>query len=183
MTGQGSLVNDPERRIAIGVVRKPHGVLGQCAVSGFGSTLSQLCAPVKLWLGRDEQTAREITVNEIRENPKGFICSFDGVNDMDSAGAFRDQMLFCGSESLPRLDKGRHYSFEMERLAVVAEEDGGRIGIVAGVENYPTIDCLEVTRDNGTAMTIAMTPGVIKAVDTGKGTITVSRSAIEELLA
>jgi 16S rRNA processing protein RimM len=172
-----------DERVAIGVVRKPHGVRGECAVSGFGDTLSRLSAPVTLWLGSDPQTAKEITVTGIRETPKGFLCSFDGYNDMDSAGTLRDKLLFCGKGCLPRLDKGRHYGFELEGLTVAAEEDGAVIGIVTAVEEYPTVASLEVRRDNGTIMTIAMTPGVVKAIDKEKGVITVSRSALDELLA
>lgn len=183
MTAEGRPVKGPDERVAIGVVRKPHGVAGQCAVSGFGVTLSRLSAPVKLWLGRDAQTAHEITVTEIRENPKGFLCKFDGCDDMDSAGELRDRFLFCGAGSLPRLDKGKHYGFELEGLTVVSEEDGAIIGIVSAVENYPTVDCLEVRKEDGTTMVIAMAPGAVKTVDKEKGTITVSRSALEELFA
>jgi 16S rRNA processing protein RimM len=180
MTLDGGPVNGPDGRVAIGVVRKPHGVDGQCAVSAFGVTLSRLSAPVKLWLGRDAQTAHEITVTGIRENPKGFLFKFDGCDDMDSAGALRDLFLFCNEGSLPRLEKGMHYGFELEGLTIVSEENGAKIGIVSAVGNYPTVDCLEVRKDDGTTMVIAMAPGVIKAVDTDKGTITVSRSAIME---
>jgi 16S rRNA processing protein RimM len=169
--------------VAIGVVRKPHGIHGQCSVNGFGYTLAKLCAPVKLRLGRDAQTATEIMVMEIRENPKGFICTFDGYGDMNSAEGLRDQLLFCDSNDLPELDDKTHYGFELEGLTVVAEEDGAAIGTVTAVESYPTVDCIEVLRDNGGVVVIAMTPGVVKSVDKRSGTITVSRSAVEELLA
>jgi 16S rRNA processing protein RimM len=168
--------------VAIGVVRKPHGVRGQCCVSGFGTTLSKLCAPVKLRLGRDTQTSRDIMVREIRETPKGFICAFDGCDDMDSAEGLRDLYLFCDSNDLPALDDKTHYGFELEGMTVAAEEDGTMIGMVTAVESYPTVDCIEVLRDDGTVVVIAMTPGVIKSVDKHSGAITVSRSAIQELL-
>jgi 16S rRNA processing protein RimM len=175
-------VNDP---VAIGIVRKPHGVRGQCCVSGFGDTLAQLDAPVKLWLGRDAQSAQEMTLTQISENPKGFLCRFDGCDSMESAEKLRDQLLFCGSGSLPVLDKGKHYGFELEGLTVVTEDAGkagNPIGIVTAVESYPTVDCLDVRRESGETLIVAMTPGVIKKVDKVEGTITVSRSAIEELL-
>ena len=59
---------------------------------------------------------------------------------------------------------------------------GNPIGIVTSVESYPTVDCLDVRRESGETLIVAMTPGVIKKVDKVEGTITVSRSAIEELL-
>lgn len=172
--------NDP---VAIGIVRKPHGVRGQCCVSGFGDTLHQMDAPVKLWLGRDAQSAQEMTLTEVSENPKGFLCRFEGCDSMDSAEKLRDQLLFCGSGSLPELDKGKHYGFELEGMTVVTEEAGNPVGIVTAVESYPTVDCLEVRRDNGETLIVSMTPGVVKKVDKTAGTITVSRSATEELIA
>jgi 16S rRNA processing protein RimM len=183
MTTEGAgIMNAGSELVAIGIVRKPHGVRGQCCVNGFGDTLAQVSAPVKLWLGRDEKTAREITVSEIRETPKGFICRFGGCDTMDSAEALRDHLLFCGSGSLPELDKGKHYGFELEGLTVVAGEDGKAIGTVIDVETYPTVDCIDVRLDNGSTVVIAMTPGVVRSVNKSEGTITVSRSAIEELL-
>lgn len=182
MTSADRSVTAPDERVAIGVVRKPHGIRGQCAVNGFGDTLSRISAPVKLWLGADAATAREITVTGIRESPKGFLCSFEGCNDMDSAEAFRDRLLFCGAASLPVPDKGRHYGFELEGLTIVAGEDGAVLGIVTAVEEYPTVACLSVRKDDGTAIEIAMAPGVVRAIDKVNKTITVSRSSLEELL-
>jgi len=168
----------PQDRVAIGIVRKPHGLRGQVCVSGFGNTLAQCRVPVKLWLGRDAQSAREITVTEMSENPKGFICTINGYGDMDAAETLRDHLLFCGRASLPELDKGTHYSYELEGLLVVGEEDGKPIGIVTDVENYPTVDCLEVRQDNGSTISIAMTPGVIRSIDKAEGIITVSQNVL-----
>jgi 16S rRNA processing protein RimM len=175
------IMNADNEPVAIGIVRKPHGVRGQCCVSGFGDTLAQLSAPVKICLGSDATSARQVTVTEIRENPKGFLCRFEGCDTMDSAEALRDQLLFCDGASLPQLDKGKHYGFELVGLTVVADEDGKTLGTVTDVESYPTVDCIEVRQENGAMTTIAMTPGVIKRVDKAEGSITVSRSAIEEL--
>jgi 16S rRNA processing protein RimM len=181
--GNPGPLQDADEPVAVGIVRKPHGIRGQCTVSAFGETLSMLSAPVRIFLGRDAQSARQITVTELRGNPKGFICTFEGYDDMTSAEALRDQILFCARAELPELDNGLHYSFELVGMTVAAFEDGTAIGTVTEVENYTTVDCLEVRRDNGETIIIAMTPGVVKSVDKDSGTISVSRSAIEELLA
>jgi 16S rRNA processing protein RimM len=180
VSGPGSKANEP---VAIGIVRKPHGVHGQCCVSGFGDTLSQIRTPARLLLGIDEQSAKEVLVTELRQNPKGFICRFAGYDDMNAAETLRDHMLFCDSNDLPALDKGRHYGFELLGLTVVAEEDGAVLGTVTEVESFPTVDSLEVRRENGTMISIAMTPGAILSVNKGEGTITVARAAIDEIRA
>jgi 16S rRNA processing protein RimM len=177
------MIIDRNELVAVGIVRKPFGVRGQCAVSGFGSTLSVLSAPVRLWVGTDAQVARQMEIVELSQNAKGFLCRFAGCEDMDAAGAFREHYLFCEQKSLPDLGNGQHYSFELVGLTVVAAEDDSAIGVVVGVESYPTVDSLEVRCENGTTILVSLTPGVVQDVDKPAGRIIVNKSAIEEMLA
>jgi len=172
----------PEEPVAIGVVRKPFGIAGQCYVSAFGDTMSYLKAPFDILIGKDAAGAVPIKVTELRQSPKGFTLRFDGVADMNAAEKLRDAMLFLNNADLPQLNNGKHYSFELVGLTVVAQEDQSAIGVVVGVESYPTVDCLDVRRENGTTFLLSMTPGVVQKIDKQAGCVVVMKSAIAELL-
>ncbi len=172
-------MNEAKDLIAIGIIRKAHGIHGFCAVSGFGETLFHLDAPVTVWIGKDPQSVRRVEITDLHDNPKGFLCKIEGYDDMNAAETLRDFYLFCDTAMLPKLGKGMHYSFELEGLTVVAQDTQKVFGIVTNVENYPTVDCLDVRKEDGTVFSVAMTPDAIVSIDKTAGTIIVARSALE----
>jgi 16S rRNA processing protein RimM len=171
-----------EAYIAIGIIRKPVGLKGQCYTDALGVTFPALAPPVLLYAGRDPSQTREIVLKEKRQSPKGFVCRFEGFNDIDTAGTLRGMYLFCSREALPRLPEGKHYHFELEGLAVVADETGTMIGTVTEVQQYPTTDALEVRKEDGSTVLVSMTKGIVKSVDIALGVIRVSGSALEEII-
>jgi|WetSurMetagenome_2_1015567.scaffolds.fasta_scaffold00027_62 16S rRNA processing protein RimM len=170
------------RLVAIGRVRRPVGLSGACYVEAFGATLESLAPPVLLRAGTEPEVAREVVMTSMRPGPRGPVCAFEGISDMDAAGTLRGWYLFCGRDLLPKLPEGRHYQFELEGLAVLGAESGRVIGTVTGVQNYPTVDALEVRREDGSSILISMTRETVRAVDRATGTITVLESAIEDIL-
>jgi len=173
-------MNGAKDLIAIAIVRKAHGTRGQCAVSGFGETMFHLTAPITLLMGKDPESAKPVKVTDLKDNPKGFLCKFDGYDDMDSAETLRDFYLFCDTTMLPKLNNGKHYSFELEGLTVVEQNTQKVFGVVTNVVNYPTVDCLEVRKEDGTVFSVAMTPDAILSIDKAKGAIIVAGSALED---
>jgi 16S rRNA processing protein RimM len=168
--------------VAIGIIRKPVGLKGQCYVDAFGATLPGLRPPAPLRAGRDSVGTQELVLQELRQSPKGFVCRFEGYGDLDAAGALRGLYLFYGRDKLPRPPKGRHYHFELVGLTVVEDETGRAVGTVTEVQKFPAAEALEVRKENGETILISMSQGVVKAVDTGAGVIRVSAAALEEIL-
>lgn len=168
--------------VAIGMVRRPVGLKGECYAEAFGATLESLSPPAALRGGTDPATTRELVLRTMRKTPRGPVCSFEGIDDVDAAGTLRGWYLFCGRDLLPPLPKGRHYHFELEGLTVRGAESGRLIGTVAAVRSYPTVDALEVRKGDGSTILISMTGETVKAVDTARGAVTVAESAIEEIV-
>ena len=75
-----------------------------------------------------------------------------------------------------------YYHFELEGLTVVEHETERTIGIVTSVQNFPTVDALEVRKLDGSTVLVSMTEGIIKAVDPAQGVIRVSGAALEEIV-
>jgi 16S rRNA processing protein RimM len=174
--------NPADSLVAIGMVRKPVGLSGACYVEAFGATLASLHPPVALRAGTDPAGARELVVRSIRKGARGPVCFFEGIDTVDAAGPLRGWYLFCGRDLLPKLPEGRHYHFELEGLAVKGAGSGRLVGTVVAVRNYPTVDALEVRKEDGSTILISMTRETITAVDAAHGAVTVAESAIEEIL-
>ncbi len=168
--------------VAIGAIRRPVGLKGHCYVEAYGSTLTGFLMPVVLQAGPDPSSVKELVVLELRSVPQGLIARFEGYGDVDASGVLKGLYLFCRQSRLPPLSKGQHYHFELEGLAVVGAESGRLIGTVISVESYPTVDALEVRRENGSTVIVSMSKDVVKTVDVEGGAVTVFESAIEDIL-
>jgi 16S rRNA processing protein RimM len=170
-----------ENLIAIGAIRRPFGLKGHCYVEPLGETLCKLNTPFVLLGGPDPATVRELVLLQLRDGPRGPLCKFQGIDDVDAAGTLRGWYLFCKRTQLPPLAEGKHYHFELEGLSVVGGESGKLIGTIVSVREYPTVDALDVRKEDGSIIAIPMTPDAIKSVDKGTGVVTVSEAAIEEV--
>lgn len=170
-----------ENLVAIGAIRRPFGLKGECYVEPLGETLCALVLPFVLQGGPDPATVREIVLLQLRDGPRGPLCRFQGFDDVDVAGTLRGWYLFCERTQLPPLGDGKHYHFELEGLSVVGGESGKLIGTIVTVREYPTVDALDVRKEDGSVIAIPMTPDAIKSVDKAAGVVTVSESAIEEV--
>jgi 16S rRNA processing protein RimM len=168
--------------IAIAAIRKPLGLQGWCAVTALGNTLARLKIPTTVMIGRSEAEARTIVLEKRAENPKGYRCLFEGVADCNAAEKLRDNMIFIQPERIPKLDKNEYFHFELVGMAIVAADDNRHLGVVEEVNNYPTVDALDVRLVDGRAAVIPLTKESVVSVDREQRRISISPAECEELL-
>ena len=176
----------PERieseRIAIGRVRKPFGLRGQFYADAFGKALGALRAPKRVLCGMNETDATFITLSQIKETPRGCIGKIEGIDTIDEAQMLRGKYLFLEKTELPSLENNEYYHFELEGMTVVDQQTDKPVGVVTGMQSFPTTDALVVRRDDGTTVLIAMNSGIIQKIHREKGCISVNGSALEEIV-
>jgi 16S rRNA processing protein RimM len=170
------------QRIAIGRVRKPFGLKGQCYADGFGRAFGELEAPCKILWGADEKEANKAVLSEIKETPRGYICRFEGYDNVDDAEIFRGAYLFLDKNELPDLAANEYYNFELEGMTVVAVPANRPIGVVTEIQSYPTVETLSVRREDGSEILVPMNKGIVEKIDREKKCITVFESALEQLI-
>jgi 16S rRNA processing protein RimM len=168
--------------IAIGQVRKPFGLKGHCYVDGFGSGLARLKSPCPVLVGPGETQARPVVIAELKSSPRGFVCRFDGAGDRDAAEAFRDVFIFVDQSELAPLKGNEFYHFELEGMTVVTAREQKPVGVVLNVENFPTVDALNVRKEDGSMIIIALGKGIIEKIDRENKCVVVSDSALEQII-
>jgi len=176
-------VNGPSRpaqRIAIGCIRKPCGLQGYCYVDAFGKALPALRLPGKVFLGKDPNNAVASVVREKKETPKGYLCRFNDHETLEQAEEVRGDYIFIEQRDLPALEGKQYYAFELEGMTVVTLPDNKPIGVVTEVHNYPTVDAVDVRREDGTMVLVVLRPEIIVAIDREKQCILVHGAALEE---
>ena len=168
--------------IAIGQVRKPFGLKGHCYVDGFGKALAGLVAPCGVLLGESERQTRQVVINEIRASPRGYVCRFEGSDSRDGAETYRGGFLFLDKNELVPLKGNEYYHYELEGMTGVTSGTNKPIGVVTEVQNFPTMDALNVRKDDGSSVLIALGKGIIEKIDRDNKSIIVSESALEQII-
>ncbi|KMQ49900.1 16S rRNA processing protein RimM [Chitinispirillum alkaliphilum] len=168
--------------IIIGVIRRAVGLEGFVAVQPTGSTFAMIQTPCKVHIGSDEQSADKTEIEQIRKQPKGFICKFASANDRDASERLNGKLLFVSKECLPRLEEGDYYHFQLQGLEVYADSNGKLVGKVRDVVSLPTMDALEVVLVKGGSVLVPYNDQAVVSVDTESGRITLRWSFIEEMI-
>jgi 16S rRNA processing protein RimM len=171
-----------QQRIAIGRVRKPFGLKGHCYVDAFGKALPALRVPSRVLLGRSEGLAAEAMLREKKDTPKGYICRFDAQENVDQAQTLRGMFIFLEKNELPAPEGNEYYHFELEGMTVVAVPEKKVVGVVENVESFPTVDALNVRREDGSSVIISLRQGIIAKIDRENKCINVHGSALEQII-
>jgi 16S rRNA processing protein RimM len=172
----------PGEWIAIAVVKRPVGLEGYCAVEPFGDTFSALPLPCQVRLGKELDRARVVTVTKIVALPKEYRCRFAEAADRTAAEGFRGQQIFIEQGALRQREAGKFYHFELKGLAVFGDQDGGLLGTVIDVHNFPSVDTLEVKLTGGETVLLPLMDLAIAAIDIAAGRITARQTYIREVL-
>jgi len=166
--------------VAVGRILRAVGLDGLCGVEAFGEFLQQVETPLQVWTGEDENSTSPALIEKIAFRPGNAVCSFQNVNDRDSAQLLRDRLIFVEARLLPELRQDDFYSFELEGMAVHSEDE--LIGYVRETHHYPTADALEITGTNGARVMIPMVGDAIVRIDKEQRRITVRKAFLEEML-
>ena len=167
--------------IAIGLIRKPLGLSGQCAVSVFGRTLEEMKSPQKISAGKTPGDTRTLVITAVTPGPRGCACSFQDCSTREQAESLRDLYLFVERDRLRALEPEQYHGFELVGMNVESI-DGGSIGTVVDVLSYPTVDAIEVGRIGRPSVTIPLESATIAWIDREKKSIGVRPDVLEELL-
>lgn len=168
------------RRIAIGVIRKAIGLKGECAVQALGTSLQKIKAPLDVFIGREENVCIPEVLEHVEFRPKGPVCSFSGVHDMEGAEALRDHLIYINLGNLPELGSDNYYHFELVGMKVQTDL-GVELGSVVTVHNFPTVDSIEVDTGHPETLMIPLIADALIEIDRMSGFITVKKSYIEDL--
>jgi 16S rRNA processing protein RimM len=173
---------NPQDIIAIGVILRPVGLKGFCAVKSYGETLGNLEIPCKLFVGYKESVIKQIDLIDIELRPQGFVCKFAEYQERELVESLKGQTLFLEKSSLAVPGQDEFYHFELEGMTVITKESGKILGTVFEVHNFPTTDALEVLRPEGFKTMVPFRNEVVDSVDRENKKIFVYERFIEDLL-
>lgn len=153
---------DPQDRIRIGVVGKPHGVRGGIHLDGA------IDAPA-LVPGLEVEIDGVAHVLASRGGTDARpIVAFEAVTDRDVAAALRGRSVTARRADLTPLAEGEWFADDLVGLTV-RDRQGGRLGEVRRLVNLPSVDVLEVATPDDGELLVPMISDAIVEIDPAAG--------------
>ncbi len=162
---QGSPVSSEPVFLAIGKLRRPHGVHGEIQMEVWTDFPQRLKRLITVYVGPDY---RPMTLIHIRMHGQLLLLSFDGFTTPEEVGQLRNQVVYTHTKSLPKLPEGEYYHHQLIGLRVV-DEAGQVLGSLSEIIVTGANDVYVVRAQNGAEHLMPAIEDVILGVDLKKG--------------
>jgi 16S rRNA processing protein RimM len=131
--------------LAIGKVRRPHGIAGDVLVEIYTDFLERLQPKAMIYAGEDHLP---LTIRHQRIHNDGVLLAFDGYTTPEQVGRFRNQILYIFAADASELPEGEYYYHELLGLSV-RDEAGKSLGEVIEIIQTGANDVYVVMNDAG----------------------------------
>lgn len=155
--------------IAIGKIRRPHGVKGEVIFEPYPEYSVRLKAGKIVFIG-DKKEA--YSLRSVRSMDQNSLLAFDSLDDCDQVGFMRNVQLYVQTSELGQSQKGMHYPHEVLDMQVV-DEAGKPLGTLVEVMITGANDVYVVKNAEEEEILLPAIKDVILKVDKEKRVITV----------
>jgi 16S rRNA processing protein RimM len=152
-------VRDTPELLAVGRIRRAHGVRGEVVVQLMTDAPDAIFAPGRrVFAGapdgsrwRDPTSHAELTFNitGVRPFQDGLLVTVDAIGDRNAADRWRNHTLLVPRDELAPPSNDEVYEHELEGLAVL-DTQGATLGAVSAWYRLPHGLLLDVTTPRGT---------------------------------
>jgi 16S rRNA processing protein RimM len=149
--------------LAVGVVRKPHGVHGDVLVDVLTDFPERLAEGVRFGLG--EQTGPEAFYEtfRVRYHKGEWLLAVKGVKERCLVESWRGRYLFLPEQTLEELPEGYYYEHHIVGLHCLSPE-GQPLGEVLGLDGSGGQTRIVVRRGDRDFL-VPWVPAIVKGVD------------------
>ena len=149
--------------LAVGRIRKPHGLSGEVSVEVWTDFPERFAAGVSL-LWRLAAAERTLALAGVRGHRDQMLLKFEGVDDIDAARALQGGELLVAVGDAHPAPEGFFYEHEVRGFS--CEDAGGRpLGVASGLERTPAGPMLSVDVGAGKEALVPFVYPIVVAVD------------------
>ena len=147
--------------LAVGKIRRPHGVTGDVLVEILSDFPEHLKPGTMVYAGEQHL---QLTISRQRLLNAGLLLAFEGFPTPEQVGRFRNQMLYIKTTEAPELSEGEYYFYELLGMTVV-DESGEQLGKVTEVMETGANDVYVVMNEAGRELLLPAISEVILDVN------------------
>lgn len=148
MDSKSSTSEAQEDLVVVGVVRRPHGLLGELAIEVLSDVPGRIAPGVGLWLVSATGARQQVTVAAARPHREHLLVKLAGVADRTAAEPLKGASLEIERSKVPAAAEGAFYHFELVGCRC-QDRALGTLGEVADVVEGPGATMLRVVGEKG----------------------------------
>lgn len=162
--GSGSPSTGEPVYLAVGHLRRPHGVHGEMVMEVHTDFPERIKSGMKVFVGESHDA---LVIGGARFHNEGLIIKFQGVETPEGVGRYRNLWVYVASADRPPLPEGQYYFHELIGLQVVDDKDES-IGELTEIVETGANNVYVVTRADGSEILLPAIPSVILDVEMGR---------------
>ena len=151
--------------LAVGKLRRPHGVQGEIVMEVLTDFPERLRAGDTLYIGHEYSPMQ---LKNIRSQNRGMLVTFQGCSTPEAAGELRNQFVYVPAVGRPALPEGEYYHHQIIGLKVLTQQ-GELLGTIIEILETGANDVFVIRPSNGREILIPDTDEVILQIDLDKG--------------
>ncbi len=155
--------------LAVGLLRKPHGLRGDLLLEIYTDFPERLKPGTTILAGDKHQPLK---ITRRRPTNDGMILGFEGINTPEEAGRWRATVVYVPTADRPVLPEGQYYHHEMIGLTVL-DEAGSVLGTLSEIIITGANDVYVVTPAEGKDVLLPALKEVILNIDLSTNTMRV----------
>ena len=155
--------------LAVGLLRKPHGLRGDLLLEIYTDFPERLKPGTTILAGDKHQPLK---ITRRRPTNDGMILGFEGINTPEEAGRWRATVVYVPTADRPVLPEGQYYHHEMIGLTVI-DEAGTVLGALSEIIITGANDVYVVTPAEGNDVLLPSVKEVILGIDLSTNTMRV----------
>jgi 16S rRNA processing protein RimM len=148
--------------LAVGKLRRPHGVHGEMVMSVWTDSPERMQAGIDIYVGESQQL---LQVRSVRWHQQDILIAFDGYPDREQVGELRNKIVQVRVADLPALEEGEYYLHQILGIQVIQEEEPYLIGHVVEITETGANDVYLVRRHDGSEFLLPAIETVVLKVD------------------
>ncbi len=161
----GSPTSGEPAFLAVGKLRRPHGVHGEILMEVLTDFPERLKKGTTLYVGPEHQPLK---LSNVRWQNQVMLVSFSGYDTPETAGELRNLVAYVRSKDRPPLEEGEYYHHQLLGLKVYGEE-GTFLGSVNQILETGANEVLVVQPENGPEILLPALESVILEVNLEEG--------------
>ncbi len=147
--------------LAIGKLRRPHGVDGEWLMDVLTDFPERIKKGKEVYFGENRL---KCLINSVRMANKGMLIRLDMENADDSPQGWGNQLLYVNAEKIPPLPVGHFYHHQIIGMNVV-DENGNVVGVISSILETGANDVYVVVREGKPEVLLPAIASVILNVD------------------
>lgn len=155
--------------LAVGQLRRPHGVRGEMNMVVYTEFPERLQPGMQVFIG---ERHKPVSISQRRWHRDVLLVAFDEYPDRTSAEVLRNQTVYVSVDQLPELPEGEYYQYELLDLQVFTDS-GELLGRVAEILETGANDVLVLETDSGQEILLPLIDDVVQEIDLDQGVIKV----------